>query len=59
MSENSKKEFISALKWTWVIIVAAVAYNTVAPNYYFMKQGSTYLRGDKVTGHIDELGPLK
>lgn len=56
MSEYSQKEFASAIKWIVVIIVAAIAYNIVAPNYYFMKQGNTLLRVHKVTGTIDELG---
>jgi hypothetical protein len=55
MSEIVKKEFMSSLKWTWVIAVAAIAYNTVAPNYYFMKQGVTHLRGNKVTGTLEEM----
>jgi hypothetical protein len=59
MSDHSKKEFASALKWTWVIIVAAFAYNTVAPNYFFMKRGVTELRGNKVSGRLEELGENK
>lgn len=56
MSNISKKEFASALKWTWVILVAAIAYNIVAPNYYFMRPGNTLLRANKVSGSLEELG---
>jgi hypothetical protein len=55
MSEITKKEFASALKWTWVIIVATIAFYNFAPNYYFFKNGGNFYRVDKVRGSIDEL----
>jgi len=56
MSDIAKKELASALKWTWVIVVAAIAYYNVAPNYYFMRQGSDlFHRGNKITGSIEYL----
>jgi hypothetical protein len=55
MSEISKKAIASALKWTWIIIVAAIAYNYIAPNYYFMRQGQQFYRGNKVTGSVEYL----
>lgn len=56
MSDSLRNEFASALKWTWVIIIAAIAYNIVAPNYFYMRQGPNFYRGNKVTGHLEELG---
>lgn len=47
------KEIASALKWGFIIIVAAVAYHMVAPKYYFMKGGD--LRGNRITGKIEML----
>ena len=55
MSEISKNAFASALKWTWIIIVALIAYKSIAPNYYFMRQGHDFYRGNKVTGSIEYL----
>jgi hypothetical protein len=56
MSEITKKEFASAMKWTWVIVVAAIAYSLVAPNYFLMKQNAALLRFNKATGVLEELG---
>ena len=53
MTDISEKEVASALKWTFVIIVLSIAYSNFAPNYYFMKQGNEFYRGNKVTGSIE------
>lgn len=55
MSDITKKELASSLKWTWVIVIAAIAYSLIAPNYFFMHQGIHYYKGNKVTGEIEEL----
>jgi len=55
MTDSSRNEFASAFKWIFVIIVATFAYNTVAPNYYFMRQGPNLYRGNKMTGVVEYL----
>jgi hypothetical protein len=55
MSENIKKEIASALKWALIIVVASIAYKNIAPNYYFMRQGHDFYRGNKVTGTVEQL----
>jgi hypothetical protein len=55
MSDTTKNEFASALKWSFVIIVAIATYSNFAPNYYFMRQGNILYRGNKVTGSIEFL----
>lgn len=58
MSEK-QSQFHSAIKWTWVIIVAAMAINTIAPNivqrYYFSFHGSKFFRGNTHTGRFERL----
>ncbi len=59
MSEITKKEIASALKWTWVIVVATIAYSLVAPNHFLMKQNAALLRFNKASGVLEELGEDK
>jgi len=53
MSDN--KEYYSAIKWTWIIIVAAIAINIVVPKlyprYYFVKNAG--IRCNRVTGTVE------
>lgn len=52
MSEFIKKELISTLKLTWLIIVAACAFYNVAPKYEVLKENN--LRINRVTGKVYE-----
>lgn len=45
-----KREVISAVKWTWLICVAAAAFYMVVPKYDYFKDG--FLRLNRVTGQI-------
>ena len=53
MTENMKKEIISAVKWTWIICAAAGAYYLVTPKYFIMNKGPMY-QVNKITGEVRE-----
>lgn len=53
MSDNLNKEFASALKWVIVIVIAAFAYNSLQPQYYFMRDKYVIIRGNTHTGKIE------
>ncbi len=54
-----KDQLYSAIKWTWVIAVAATAYYVVAPNvtphYYFVKKDQAVFRGNTINGQCERL----
>lgn len=49
MSELIKKEIASAIKWTWIICIAALAYYFVTPKYYISTKDGCH-RLNQVTG---------
>lgn len=48
--DHIKMEAVSALKWTWLICVAAAAFYMVTPKYYITAKGQ--LRLNRVTGQV-------
>ena len=52
MLDYLKKELISTLKWTWLIIITACAFYNVAPKYEVIKENN--LRINRVTGKVYE-----
>lgn len=50
--DHIKREVVSAIKWTWLICVAAAAFYMVTPKYYIPAKGQ--LRLNRVTGQVFE-----
>jgi hypothetical protein len=55
MTEESQNHVAAMFKWLVIIIALTMAYKNCAPNYYFMRNGHSFYRGNKVTGVVEAL----
>ena len=55
MVQESQTQIASMLKWIVIIIALTMAYRNCAPNFYFMRQGNHFYRGNVVTGKLEHL----
>lgn len=49
-----KERFLDIIKWGLIIAIAGAVYYFVCPKYYFYFYKSLKIRGNRITGHVEQ-----